>query len=116
MQSFIKKGVLPGSGLSSITENDETAVYSQIDLGQLTRNISQVTILLLLLSRFLTRKDFFLNCEIYINTFEHNKEYYENKLLMYPSSGLETRILISYRRLLCVSSALYLLSAFRVWY
>uniref|UniRef100_A0A4X1VPR3 Uncharacterized protein n=1 Tax=Sus scrofa TaxID=9823 RepID=A0A4X1VPR3_PIG len=41
VQSFIKKGVLPGSGLSSITENDETAVYSQIDLGQLTRNISQ---------------------------------------------------------------------------
>ncbi|KAB0389253.1 hypothetical protein E2I00_005876 [Balaenoptera physalus] len=41
VRSLIKKGVLPGSGLSSLTENDETATFSQTGLSQLTRNMSQ---------------------------------------------------------------------------
>ncbi|TKC52404.1 hypothetical protein EI555_009961, partial [Monodon monoceros] len=41
VRTLIKKGVLPGSGLSSLTENDETTTFSQTDLSQLTRNMSQ---------------------------------------------------------------------------
>nr|XP_058939417.1 androglobin isoform X4 [Kogia breviceps] len=41
VRSLIKKGVLPGSGLSSLTENDETTTFSQTDLNQLTRNMYQ---------------------------------------------------------------------------
>ncbi|KAI4539189.1 hypothetical protein MG293_010581 [Ovis ammon polii] len=41
VRSFIKKGQVPGSGLSSLTENDETATFSQIDLNQLTKIMSQ---------------------------------------------------------------------------
>ena len=59
VRSFIKKGQVPGSGLSSLTENDETATFSQIDLNQLTKIMSQVTMLLLLLAQFLTMKVFF---------------------------------------------------------
>ncbi|XP_057595459.1 androglobin [Hippopotamus amphibius kiboko] len=44
VRSFIKKGVLPGSGLSSLTENDETATFSQTDLSQLTRTMSQANV------------------------------------------------------------------------
>ena len=67
VRSFIKKGLVPGSGLSSLTENDETATFSQIDLNQLTKAMSQVTMLLLLVAQFLTMKVFFspLICEIH---------------------------------------------------
>ncbi|XP_042843215.1 androglobin isoform X7 [Panthera tigris] len=41
VQYFIKKGVPPGSGLSSLTENDETITFSQPDLIQLTGTVSQ---------------------------------------------------------------------------
>ena len=76
VRSFIKKGLVPGSGLSSLTENDETATFSQIDLNQLTKAMSQVTMLLLLVAQFLTMKVFFpLNLWniLYTNAFEHNK-------------------------------------------
>uniref|UniRef100_A0A8C6AYU1 Androglobin n=1 Tax=Monodon monoceros TaxID=40151 RepID=A0A8C6AYU1_MONMO len=35
VRTLIKKGVLPGSGLSSLTENDETTTFSQTDLNEL---------------------------------------------------------------------------------
>ncbi|XP_047713955.1 androglobin isoform X1 [Prionailurus viverrinus] len=41
VQYFIKKGVPPGSGLSSLAENDETITFSQPDLIQLTGTVSQ---------------------------------------------------------------------------
>ncbi|XP_064342674.1 androglobin [Camelus dromedarius] len=41
VRSFIKKGVLPGSGLSPLTENDESSVYNQVDLNQSTGTASQ---------------------------------------------------------------------------
>ncbi|XP_042795964.1 androglobin isoform X7 [Panthera leo] len=41
VQYFTKKGVPPGSGLSSLTENDETITFSQPDLIQLTGTVSQ---------------------------------------------------------------------------
>uniref|UniRef100_G3TKG5 Androglobin domain-containing protein n=1 Tax=Loxodonta africana TaxID=9785 RepID=G3TKG5_LOXAF len=41
VQSFIKKGMPPGSGLSTLTESDETANLSLADVNQLTGNVSQ---------------------------------------------------------------------------
>lgn len=51
VQSVIKKGMPPGSGLSSVPENDETCTQS--DVGQVTGTTSPVTMLLLLLTQFL---------------------------------------------------------------
>ncbi|KAM8964338.1 androglobin [Lycaon pictus] len=45
VQSFIKKGVPSGFGLSSLTENDETTIISQPDISQLTGTVSQSNIL-----------------------------------------------------------------------
>ncbi|XP_077632195.1 androglobin [Crocuta crocuta] len=45
VQSFIKKGVPPGSGLPPLTENDETIFFSQPDISQLTGAVSQGNII-----------------------------------------------------------------------
>lgn len=60
VQSLIKKGMPPGSGLSSFNENDETANLSQPELSQLTGTTSQVTNYGTLIS------DPFLNCSIFL--------------------------------------------------
>uniref|UniRef100_A0A2K6FHJ7 Androglobin n=1 Tax=Propithecus coquereli TaxID=379532 RepID=A0A2K6FHJ7_PROCO len=65
VRSVIKKGTPPGSGLPSLSETDETSTFSQTDLSQKTRAVSQVTMLLLLLAHLL-KIDFFLKLNIYI--------------------------------------------------
>ncbi|XP_012510972.1 PREDICTED: androglobin [Propithecus coquereli] len=41
VRSVIKKGTPPGSGLPSLSETDETSTFSQTDLSQKTRAVSQ---------------------------------------------------------------------------
>ena len=61
VRSLIKKGMPPRSGLSPLAENDETEDLSQPDLSQVTRTASQVTMLFLVLTRFLVIVDFSSN-------------------------------------------------------